>query len=71
MRDNDSSVSISCNFEYTYERLKGRGPTKMLSNEAMRAYLKDGKVTVRAKVSVKMPDDLKSAKLLTADDDDP
>jgi hypothetical protein len=49
---NDSSVSTSNSNEYTYERLKGRGPTKILSNETMKTYLEDGKVTVRARAAL-------------------
>jgi hypothetical protein len=52
---NDSSISTSRSYEHTYEPLTGHGPPDILSNETMKTYLKDGKVTVRAKVSVKMP----------------
>jgi hypothetical protein len=61
----DSSVSVSSSGEHTYEGLEGYGSTKMFSNETMKTYLKDGKVTVRARVSVKLPEDLASAPLLT------
>jgi hypothetical protein len=63
---NDSSVSTSHSGEYIYETLGGCGAINLLTNETMRAYLKDGKVTFRAKVSVQMPDDLASAPLLTS-----
>jgi hypothetical protein len=62
---NNSSVSTSRHFEHTFERLESWGIGKVLTNETMKAYLKDGKVTVRARVSVKMPDDWASAQLLT------
>ena len=40
------------------------GLPKVLSNEVMKTYLKDGKVSVRARISVKMADNLASARLL-------
>jgi hypothetical protein len=63
---NDSSVSMSRSSEYTYERLLGSGARSMLSNETMKTYLnEDGEVTVRAKISIKMPNYLNAAEVLT------
>jgi len=57
---NNSRDFKSTSIEWTFERPQARGTVKLITNEAMKTYLKDGKVTVRAKVSVKMPDDLAS-----------
>ena len=61
---NDRSITTSRSNELTFGKLEARGASKLLSNEAMKTYIKDGKVTVRAKVSVKMPDNLASAQVL-------
>jgi hypothetical protein len=62
---NDRSISKSQTLEYTFERLAGFGAGKQLTNHTLKSYLKKGKVTVRAKVSVEMPEELESALLLT------
>ena len=61
---NDSNIYKSYSCECTYEKIWGYGTGRMLTSEAMKTYLKDGKVTVRAKVSVKLPDNLASAQIL-------
>ena len=65
INSNDSNITASFSEESTFDRLKGVGAIKLLSNEALKGYLKDGMVTVRAIVSVKMPEDWASAQLLT------
>ena len=62
---NDSSVFLSHSGEYDFERLMATGMCS-LPKDSMRAYFKDGEVTVRVSVSVKLPDaHWTSAQLLT------